>query len=689
VPNLAAALFYQTPVNSASPISTKELVLLRPVTYNGTTTTEYVPVDSFDFTGLPNPPSGSGNYAGDSQARATGWHYVRPTGPNGWPANSGLADNVPVTIPASTTFGTPLKSGFLSGNLWRFIYPGRYDASLNPLPGGSAPDGGIPRQQGVHTESWMPNSGSVSFQDEPWDTTYAGHNTDNPGFTLAAGSNISYTGSFPIAFPFRYLDDSLPGPNAIRAVTAGAIPNTAPFGAFARDADIAQVPFVGAYVIVPQNTVSGSNPPNPFSFSTQIADYNTLSSDLTMAEDTDIADDPVPDYTEPGNTPPNGNQPATEWTLRHEEVGRFCPIMNTNNGVGTFVTTNAASFGVMTGVNDGDPLGGYLTTPSAHAYWRYHWATRLFDFLSTQTPHNDFLPNVDQTAYSNPNLEVAGTAGTFTPSPVSNSGLPAQAYQTPTVGTITSSVYAPGNSSGTNSEAGLGVEGKININTANWRVLSTLPWVPPGFPRDYISMGAGTITTNGGITNDGIDDNVELAQIICDYRDGTNYTGTNPGSAPTNVPLQLGPFRSIYDLYKIPPLYQYYNYLLAAHEPSPNFGDQLGPTLNYYNPYNPADNTTLVGTGSFTGVAVNNGFDGVRLDFEEKANMLGRLSNLITTRSDSFTVYIVVQGWKNAGSTNPLEPPQLVVQRRSAFIADRSGITALGGQVKTYNFPND
>jgi hypothetical protein len=115
----------------------------------------------------------------------------------------------------------------------------------------------------------------------------------------------------------------------------------------------------------------------------------------------------------------------------------------------------------------------------------------------------------------------------------------------------------------------------------------------------------------------------------------------------------------------------------------------MGPTLNYCLPYNTTDLSTRIAPAVFTGVPVNFGFDGVRLDFEERANMLGRLSNLITTRSDSFTVYIVVQGWKNAGSTNPLEPPQLVVQRRSAFIADRSGITAPGGQVKTYNFPND
>jgi hypothetical protein len=67
--------------------------------------------------------------------------------------------------------------------------------------------------------------------------------------------------------------------------------------------------------------------------------------------------------------------------------------------------------------------------------------------------------------------------------------------------------------------------------------------------------------------------------------------------------------------------------------------------------------------------------------------LLNRISNLITTRSDSFTVYIVVQGWridpKNA------QAPELVVQRRAAFIADRSGATAASAPLKTVNVPSE
>src|SRR5581483_4510867 len=63
--------------------------------------------------------------------------------------------------------------------------------------------------------------------------------------------------------------------------------------------------------------------------------------------------------------------------------------------------------------------------------------------------------------------------------------------------------------------------------------------------------------------------------------------------------------------------------------------------------------------------------DNVRFDFEEQYLLMNRISNMITTRSDSFTVYVLVQGWRGAGTSNP----ELVVQRRRAFIADRSGIT--------------
>ncbi|MBA2708124.1 MAG: hypothetical protein H0U59_10005, partial [Gemmatimonadaceae bacterium] len=63
-------------------------------------------------------------------------------------------------------------------------------------------------------------------------------------------------------------------------------------------------------------------------------------------------------------------------------------------------------------------------------------------------------------------------------------------------------------------------------------------------------------------------------------------------------------------------------------------------------------------------------YDGVRGDFEEQFLQLSRISNLITTRSDSFTAYILIQGYRDAGTANA----KLEVEKRVAYIIDRSKV---------------
>ena len=79
------------------------------------------------------------------------------------------------------------------------------------------------------------------------------------------------------------------------------------------------------------------------------------------------------------------------------------------------------------------------------------------------------------------------------------------------------------------------------------------------------------------------------------------------------------------------------------------------------------------------------GADGVRFDFEERFLLLNRISNLITTRSDSYTVYLVVQGWQDAGTANPV----LRTQRRLAFIVDRSRVIPTNAQPTVTPVPNN
>jgi hypothetical protein len=69
--------------------------------------------------------------------------------------------------------------------------------------------------------------------------------------------------------------------------------------------------------------------------------------------------------------------------------------------------------------------------------------------------------------------------------------------------------------------------------------------------------------------------------------------------------------------------------------------------------------------------------------------MVDRVSNLLTTRSDSFTVYVVVQGWRNAYAqptgTGPW--PELVVEKRMAMTVDRSVLTPNSRTLRETAFP--
>ena len=74
-------------------------------------------------------------------------------------------------------------------------------------------------------------------------------------------------------------------------------------------------------------------------------------------------------------------------------------------------------------------------------------------------------------------------------------------------------------------------------------------------------------------------------------------------------------------------------------------------------------------------------------DFEARFLMMNRLSNLVTTRSDTFTCYVLVQGWVGVGVAGA--NPELKVQRRRAFIADRTGVTPSVRDVAAQFFYND
>jgi hypothetical protein len=245
------------------------------------------------------------------------------------------------------------------------------------------------------------------------------------------------------------------------------------------------------------------------------------------------------------------------------------------------------------------------------------------------------------------------------------------------------------------------VEGLININTADWKVLSTLPLVvnpQTGLPDDQPVPGypsASVMFPNGAYSGNPVTFRVlnqEMAKAIEYYRD----VNANPASAATpTAPFQPhGPFRSIFDLNQvvdlrprapgtsagmaIPGTSQYPANTLAGFRngywtmPLPvGRADEAGDALGDLSPADTGGTNTV---------------DNIRGDYEEQNLQLTRISNMITTRSDSFTCYILVQGWRNAETANA----QLVVQRRVGYLMDRSRVTPLTPDAMSIEpFPNN
>jgi hypothetical protein len=466
---------------------------------------------------------------------------------------------------------------------WLCVYPGRYNGNQDKY-----------RQQGTeHVPGGTPwNTTGLTYDTDPW--------TPPTTPTLGAANPV---GTIPCYLPIQLNNLNFGGPNPPGA-------KRFPFGGFARDGDILQVPYVAAYTVY----YFDSTPTYHY------VEMNSVSMDAAFAEDSYPFDD-YKDYTL------SGSAPITDPGGAREQVGRFCPLYIENGG--TAVIDDYA----------GDPTK-----------FLYAWASDLFEYLTVQSPSSDYSPA------ANPNSAESShyTAGAL--KAVDNDGNGSGADED-----------VPGGSN-VGSEDSLSVQGKININTAPWPVLAMIPWMPTmNAPnKDQITvnssnsdLGAMTIAPNN------IDDNIEIAKLIVAWRDGDAVLGIPPH----------GPFRTLFDLYRVTDstglrifdTIQNDIYATASKEPDDADGD--------WSPYNGASPAPAEPT------------DHSRYDFEEQYLLLTKVSNLITTHSDSFTVYIVVQGWQGVGGTTM---PKLVVQRRAAFIQDRSTATKSDPNLPAaVNVPND
>jgi len=296
----------------------RELIILRP-TVAGMVNQAFfmVPVDQFDFTGLVP----SSDMTPTKKART--WHYVRKT-------------NEP----------------------WKFVYPGRYDGSQDDRrhDGTEAGEeyeqwkfdpGKTEAENKGYVDRWNPTSGVLYPFQSPVDPK-----SPVPPITLGAkNDNASYTKTFAI----QLNTPGMPGP----AIDSSKKP-IYPYGGFARNGDILQVPYIGSYCIrrmkAGGSTSEGQIDLGQLAAAPQvILEMNAVSIDSAFAEDTRSGND------------------------ADEQVGRFCPIRR--------------------GYNNYDN-------------W-YEWTTSLFNYLDVLVPSDDYLPNINPLVYRGKGvpIPVASTGG--------------------------------------------------------------------------------------------------------------------------------------------------------------------------------------------------------------------------------------------------------------------------------------
>jgi Helix-hairpin-helix motif len=347
-----------------------------------------------------------------------------------------------------------------------------------------------------------------------------------------------------------------PAPHTLNATTS-----IYPVAGFARNGDILQTPYIGAYSMY--TTV-------PTVLPATMVEINSVTMDALYAEDSTTIAAHNAAYDDPTAIAP-ATTPAPLPATLLEQIGRFCPLTATPTTL------------VPAGTND-----------------PYGWASRLFDYFTVQAPHDDYLPSVDPESY----VRNGGTLPDATanvPGGVANVG-----------------------------EDSVPVQGLININTADWKVLSMLPLVR---------------AANGSVD---VANTKLMAQAIVRYRE------------------KNGPFQSIFDLNKV---------IDTTSAATPQAGFQNGYGMMDFTYTRTVDVDGRQGNltpndpanlyPSFASVAPFSPIAGVTADFKEKFLAMTRISNMITTRSDTFTCYAMIQGYR--GTT-------LVAQRRTSFIIDRSNI---------------
>jgi hypothetical protein len=494
-----------------------------------------------------------------------------------------------------------------TGYYFKTTYPGQYIVALNTPR--------APRETGTG----IPTNDAPLFGGVPnaLPATWIASGGASPGpFTqpvFGQPSAASYADDFPPVQIYNVdvgnslgTNDWMHFPNAVASpqnptgMPAGTIYQH-PLGGFARNGDMLDIPFIGSYRIRALNnpvTVGGvttysltyTNPVGVF------LELNSVTMDCSFAAITDT-----------GGLSPDPMAQA-------QNIGRFVPMAATYPYLKQIAAVQA----------------GTQTPPIGQDY--YAWTRNLFNYLTVQSSSDAYLPNFD------PN--VSAEYG-WSPTNAGNYAYPPYNNSTPTPPTPT--LTADATATDETAQDKVGIEGLININTASWKVLSMLPFVPS------------TVPNYGQIDR-------QIAQNIVNYR------------------LKYGPFTSIFDLNQVPGFQSgtSVSWIPPAAPPAPTAPTAPTSATGLLSPADPNFGTATAASTTPTGITE---------DYQWDCLTLSRISNLITTRSDTFTVYIEVQGWQNVGTANA----QPMITRRYAFIVDRSAINADPNSrfLKTVTVPND
>ncbi|MGN6627979.1 MAG: hypothetical protein ACTHLN_15275, partial [Tepidisphaeraceae bacterium] len=356
VPNLAAVIYDGTPA-APGVADGGELVLLRPRNDNlttgvttptvapndptdpcdeGTATApnlyDLVPVDSFDFSGMAIAAAGG---------QFNAWHYVRSN---------------------DTTSTTAAGHYAMGAYLMTAAGMQRQGAASAPFNAGQAPT--FPMGSPL-VQLGMPDQVSTVTSPMGADT--------HPGVQILA--------------------PGWPSPNAATTTGTG---NKYPFGAFARESDLFQIPYIGSYKVLTTNATGVAE--NVTGQPGDFTEMNTVAVDESFADDGDS-------YVYPALTPVAGNDDPDE------QVGRFCPLSSLSPAAyKDWRTTNTPAARDWYDFSAIDPTTGNvdISRPSR----------TIFDIFTTQSPLNASLPPVSADGYI---ASITGTAGTnysATPTPV-------------------------------------------------------------------------------------------------------------------------------------------------------------------------------------------------------------------------------------------------------------------------------